>query len=411
LSPKIRRDELVKLGSFLYLWLMTGMFVGTIVLVLAVRWILAGLARLGWAQGAQNAVLIIVILAYVILSWFIARALQRRMLATSNSAIRFGIPVTATVLAVATFWLWSNPGGLFASLAGGSFSRLSMGSGAVWEFGAYPDTPVLRRLKRENITAVITLEHPGDLVERQGIQEERRATRELGIQLIEAPMLPWVSNNQASLDLIRSIASKGTGRYYVHCGLGRDRVNLVKHMLEAMGARTVAAQGYLEGNFFNTRIPNFERGQLGTFGDDKWLVPYPDKHEMLGNILQGKTAHMILALDTTDAQQRQWWQEAHTLFKEYAIPFDDMSTKSSDQARIRQIVARMLALRGPAAVIVPLTPKEGGMHRSGSETADQIVREFTAQTHRNVVWTTHGEYVPGQPVERGNTQMPPPAGG
>jgi hypothetical protein len=356
-------------------------------------------------------VLITVILAYVILSWFIARALQRRMLATNNRAIRFGIPVAATMLAVTMFWLWSNPGGVFASLAGGSFSRLSMGSGALWEFGAYPDNDALRRLKREKITAVITLEHPGDLVERQGIEEERRATRELGIRLIEAPMLPWVSNNQASLDLIRSIARQGTGRYYVHCGLGRDRVNLVKHMLEAMGARTAAAAGYMEGNFFNTRIPNFERGQLATFGGDKWLVPYPDKHEMLGNILQGKTARMILALDTADAQQRQWRQEATALFKEYAIPFDDMSTTSRNQARIKEIVARMLALRGPAAVIVPLTPKEGGKPRPGSETSDQIVREFTTQTHRHVVWTTHGEYVPGQPVERGNTEMPPPAGG
>lgn len=389
---------------------MVGMFVGTIVLILPVRWILAGMQRLGWEQRVQNVVLIIVILAYVALSWFITRALHRRMLAATNRGIRLGIPVAATVLAVATFWLWSNPGGVLASLAGGTSSRLSMGSGAVWEFGRYPDSETLRRLKRENITAVISLEHPGDLVERQGIEEERRATREFGMQLIEAPMLPWVSNNQTSLNLIRSIARKGTGRYYVHCGLGRDRVNLVKHMLQAMGARTVAAQGYMEGNFFDSRIPNFERGQLATFGDDKWLVPYPDKHEMLANILQGKTARMILALDTTDAQRRQWWQEATALFKEFAIPFDDMSTTSSDQARIRQIVARMLAVRGSAAVIVPLTPREGGKHRPGSETSDQIVREFTSRTNRTVVWTTHGEYVPGQQVERGNTQTPPPGG-
>jgi hypothetical protein len=184
------------------------MFVGTIVLILPVRWILAGMQRLDWNQREQNAVLIVVILAYVVLAWFITRALHRRMLTTTNRAIRLGIPVAATVLAVVTFWLWSNPGGVLASLAGGTSSRLSMGSDAVWEFGRYPDSETLRRLKRENITAVISLEHPGDLVERQGIEEERRATRELGMQLIEAPMLPWVSNNEASLNLIRSIARK-----------------------------------------------------------------------------------------------------------------------------------------------------------------------------------------------------------
>ena len=404
------RERVLRLAQFLYLWLMVGLVVGTIVLLLPVRWILAGMQRFDWEQRSQNIALMLVILAYVVLSWFITRALQRRMAATTNRTVRLGIPVVATALAIVTFFLWSNPGGVLASLAGATSSRLSMGSGAVWEFGRYPDYETLERFKRERFTAVITLEHPGDLVERQGIQNERQMARQVGIKLIEAPMLPWVSNNQASLDLIRSIARTGKGRYYVHCGLGRDRVNLVKHMLEGMGARTVGSEGYVEGNFFDTRIPNFERGQLGTFGGDKWLVPYPDAHEMLGNILQGKSAHMILALDTSDAQQRKWAEEARTTFKEYAIPFDDISTRSTDTGRIAQIVARMLALKGAAAVIVPLTPWEDGKPRPGSEISDEIVKEFTARTHRPVVWTTHGHWQPGQPVERGHTDMPPPSG-
>jgi hypothetical protein len=386
------------------------MVVGTIVLLLPVRWILVGMDRLDWDQRSQNVTLILVILAYVVLSWFITRALHRRAFATSRQAVRFGIPVVATVLAVTTFWLWSNPGGLFASLAGGSTSRLSMGSGAVWEFGRYPDSEMLRRFKREGYAAVITLEHPSDLVESKGIEEERLLARQIGIRLIEAPMLPWVSNNKASLDLIRSIAQKGTGRYYVHCGLGRDRVNLVKNMLEGMGARTITTKGYAVGNFFHTRIPNFERGQLGTFGDDKWLVPYLNKHEMLANIIQGKRAHLILALDTTDVKQREWIHEARSTFTDYGVHFEEIPITSRDPIKIKLVVAKMLALKGPLAVIVPLTPLEGGKPRPGSETSDQIVREFMARTHRPVVWTTQGEYVPGQPTERGNTEMPPPLG-
>ncbi len=411
MTRKIPRSELTRLGLFLYLWLMVGMFLGTIVLLVPVRWILAGLQRLGWEQSAQNIVLVIVILAYIVLSWFVTRALHRRMFATQNSTARFGIPAVATILAVATFWQWSNPSGMFASLAGATSSHMSMGSGAVWEFGKYPDTETLKRLKRENVTAVISLEHPGDLVEKQAIEQERRITSELGLRLVEAPMLPWVSKNEASLEKIRSIARTGEGRYYVHCGLGRDRVNLVKHMLEGMGARTVTSVGYLEGNFFHTRIPNFERGQLGTFGDDKWLTPYPDKHEMLANILQGKRARFIMALDTTDAEQRQWWQEARALFKEYAIQYEDMSTKPSDGARIKQIVSRVLAVPGPSAVIVSFTPKKDGKSRPESGTSDQIVREFTARTGRRIVWTTNHDYVPGEQVERGNAEMPPPIGG
>ena len=394
--------------SFLYLWLMVGIVFGTFVLLVPVRWILAGMKRFGLEQALQNLVLIVVILAYVILSAIFARWLQRRMLGTRNGLFRYGIPAVATALAVTTFWLWSNPGKLFASLAGGSSSQLTMGSGAVWEFGRYPDSATLSGFKKDGFTAVISLEHPADLVERQGIAEERRMTRILGIRLIEAPMLPWVSNNKASLDLIRTIASKGTGRYYVHCGLGRDRVNLVKHMLEGMGARTMTGPGYAEGNFLDSRIPNFERGQLGNFGGDKWIAPYPNKDEMLGNFLQGKRTRIILALDTADTTQRKWAIEARSQFREFAIPFDDMSTRSGDSVRIRQIVSRFLELPGTAVILVPLTPLERGRPRPGSETSDLITREVAARTHRRVVWTTSGPVVPGRPVERGNIEMPPP---
>jgi hypothetical protein len=389
---------------------MVGMFFGTLVLVLAVRWILAGLQRIRADQGLQNLVLIVVILTYVVLSAILARMLQRRALTAPSGLVRFAIPASVTVLAFATFWLWADPGRLFASLAGGTTSKLATRSGALWEFGRYPDSATLSGFKKDGFTAVITLEHPSDLVERQSIADERRLAQEIGIKLIEAPMLPWVSNNQKSLALIREIAKKGGGRYYVHCGLGRDRVNLVKHMLEGMGAQTVSGPGYLAGNFLNTRIPNFERGQLGTFGNDKWIAPYPNDVEMLGNFLQGKRSHVILALDTTDAGELQWEHQAEAELREYAIPFEELPTRPNNSAQIKQIVSRLLALPAPAAVLVPLTPWKAGRPRPGSGTADAIAREFTSETHRHVVWTTNGPVVPGQPVERGNTEMPPPRG-
>ncbi|HEX9310142.1 MAG TPA: hypothetical protein VF887_04985 [Gemmatimonadaceae bacterium] len=397
-------------ASFLYLWLMVGMFFGTFVLLLPVRWILAGLERLGTDQAFQNLVLMLVILAYVVVSALFARWLQRRILVARSGVVRYGVPVIATALAITAVWLWSNPGKLFASLAGGSSSKLTMASGAIWEFGRYPDSATLSGFKSEGYTAVITLEHSSDLVERQAIIDERRLAREIGIKLVEAPMLPWISNNQRSLALIRRIASQGTGRYYVHCGLGRDRVNLVKHMLEGMGARTVTGPGYLQGNFLDTRIPNFERGQLGNFGNDKWIAPYPNDYEMLGNFIQGRRSHVILALDTTDTTQLRWEHEAVSEFRQYAIPFDEMPTRSSDSGRIRQIASRLLAVPSPAAVLVPLTPWEHGRPRPGSGTSDLITRDVAARTHRNVVWTTNGPVIPGQPVERGNTEMPPPSG-
>ena len=131
---------------------------------------------------------------------------------------------------------------------------------------------------------------------------------------------------------------------------------------------------------------------------------------MLGNVLQGKRARYLLALDTAQAQQLQWLNDTKSTFSEYAIPFEDLSTTGTNQTRIREIVARMLATPGPLAIIVPLTPKEEGKPRAGSEISDRIVNEFTARTGRHISWTTKGEWKPGQPVERGNTEMAPPNG-
>ena len=49
----------------------------------------------------------------------------------------------------------------------------------------------------------MSLQDPRVLVELQGINEERKSAERAGIKLIQAPMLPWVSDNSNSIAMIK----------------------------------------------------------------------------------------------------------------------------------------------------------------------------------------------------------------
>ncbi|HEX6041562.1 MAG TPA: hypothetical protein VFZ20_26140, partial [Longimicrobium sp.] len=60
------------LGLVAYLWLMSGFAAGTFVLVGPVRWVTAGVHRMGWSQHAEDLVLRGVILGFVLGSCVLA---------------------------------------------------------------------------------------------------------------------------------------------------------------------------------------------------------------------------------------------------------------------------------------------------------------------------------------------------
>ena len=235
-----RRPTPRQIGTFLYVWLTVGFASGTLVLLAPARWITALARARDWGQDAENLLMMGTIGIYVVASFAVALALTRLLFQNRALAFKYSLLLGMTTLAGAALWGWGNPA-VYASLSGGgrASEALTTESGAVFFFGPYPDRAKLEALKAEGITAVISLQHPAVVpFEPQGIAAEKQATQELGIRFVHAPMLPWVSDNAAALATIRRVATEETGRFYVHCGLGRDRVNVVMHLLEQMGAET-----------------------------------------------------------------------------------------------------------------------------------------------------------------------------
>jgi hypothetical protein len=359
------------LGTFFYMWLLVGLVLGTAVLVGPVRLITEGMGRAGWEQSSQDHVLIVVILLYLVFSLILTRWIVGVMFRARSRNTRWGIAAVLTLLAAGTAWEWSNPAKLLAGIAGGgNGGTFSIGNGgAEFVFGAYPDDVKLEALKRAGVTSVISLQHPGVVIEREGISAERDATKRLHLNFIQAPMLPWVSNNDASLEKLREIARTGRGKYYVHCGLGRDRVNVAKRVIEAEGRKIALSSDIKAATGFADRGDPFERGSLTHFDHGKWLIPYPNKFEMFGFILGGQAGTVVSLLDPTDPEQAAWNAEMEKLLKQYAVPFIMRPLPGNDLARATQIAQEIRSMPQPVTVVVSETPMEDGKPRTRTAAA------------------------------------------
>jgi hypothetical protein len=364
------------LGTFFYMWLLIGLVLGTAVLVGPVRLITEGMGRAGWEQSSQDHVLIVVILLYLVVSLLLTRWIVRIMFRARNRNTRWAIAAVFTLLAAGTAWEWSNPAKLLAGIAGGGDGgTYNVVGGAEFIFGAYPDDAKLDSLKKAGVTAVISLQHPGVVIEREGISAERDATRIRHLKFIQAPMLPWVSDNEESLEKLREIARHGKGTYFVHCGLGRDRVNVAKRIIEAEGIRIARSDAKTATGFADRPDP-FERGSLAHLESGKWLIPYPNKHEMFGFILGGQAGTVVSLLDATDPEQAAWNAEMEKLLKQYAIPFIMRPLPENNVVRAMDVAREVKALPPPVTVIAPQTPDEDGKPRTNTEAALAFIRAY-----------------------------------
>jgi hypothetical protein len=360
----MRRPSLKQVAGFLYVWLMVGFATGTFVLIAPVRWI-TGLAHgRDWSQRTEDVVMIGVIVVYVAASIAIALALTRLLFQYRARAFKYGVVLGITGLAGSALWGWGNPA-IYARIAGGmEGDQVATRSGAVFLFGPYPSHERLEQLKAEGIDGVVSLQHPAVVpFEPEGIEKERTWTEELGIRFIQAPMLPWVSDNARALATIRELATRGAGRFYIHCGLGRDRVNVVKRMLERMGVATegtevAKAMGWQER--IDQGMKRMERGELERIGTQVWIVPIPNEHELFGNMLAGQAGLVVILEDPQAAEPTPAFRQMIEMFDQYGVDYRRRPLKAGDVSTAQKIVQEIQRETGLVTVVAPITPPEPG---------------------------------------------------
>jgi hypothetical protein len=382
------RKRWTVVAAFLYLWAVVGFFTGTAVLVGPARWVTDGLQSAGFGQKAQDHAMQAVILLFVFGSAALSLWLLRKTI-HGRRAARLGIPGLCTALAMVSLWAWTNPGRMLAAVAGGGGAPMAFNtaSGARFVFGAYPDENTLRRLKRDGVTAVISLQHPAVLpFEPASIEAEKKAARTVGVRFIHAPMLPWVSENQAALAQIRQIAQAGRGVYYVHCGLGRDRTNVVRRMLEGEGVQTALHGSIGRASTFadRLRVPHgrhgraFQRGAIRELEPGVWLIPHPNSSELAGYMEAGQVKVVVLLLDPADPRQKAWKEEAERALGAARVPVVSRPLVGRDLPAAREIAAWVRTRPRPVAVVVPRTPYDNGDRYRGTEAAGAFMDAYAA---------------------------------
>jgi phytol kinase len=188
---------------------------------------------------------------------------------------------------------------------------------------------------------------------------EDQAAAHAGIQVIHLPMLPWVSDNAAVLDKVRDLARARTGRYYVHCYLGMDRVQMVRRVIEEERGGVVETEALSEAPPLS-KYDLWTRGEIVHLDERVHITPFPEEEEFLRYFMGGRV-EIVSLLDKGDPDDRAWIAQERALVDRYHLPYTSLPLSSShfDPQAVLAAARRVRALEGTVAVHDFLSPGSG----------------------------------------------------
>ena len=337
-------SKLQKSVIFLILWTAAGSTLGAITLLGPVAY-LTRLLRDNKMDGdiekiAVNSIIMLLIIvsaviAGVISSWYSRSDYKYKlMVMLSLSAFFFAAPMA----------LFFNP----ATLRPFMPAETSVSN---FVFGPYPDIDILKKIKRDEYSAVISLLHPAVLpFEPQLLKTEEENCAKIGVTLIKVPMLPWISENKESLEKIAELAKSKKGKYYIHCYLGRDRVHMAKMVIQKHNA--AADSAVINAGRKINDITFFERGDIHKFSGEVYLTPYPTDEEFLSFVLNGNFKSIVSLLDSKNADDAALIEKEKNITKMSPVEliFFPMSAECEDQSLYTRAVEFIKAAPRPVMI-------------------------------------------------------------
>jgi protein tyrosine/serine phosphatase len=327
---------------------LTGFALGTLTLSFPVRAIVDYCVSNGLDKSTQDMYVNITIISFVVITLVLSFFLTKKVLQSGKtfSIVLFCILLLANA---GSLYYWLNP----AKFTKATMSADSEKTGnAEFYFGSIPDDALLKDLKSKHFIGVISLLHPAVVpFEPKLIADEKAMCAAVGIEYISAPMLPWISDNSSSLNVIKQIADSGKGKYYVHCYLGVDRANMVKNFI---------VKNTPQVNIVNTlptnarkidEITAFERGDIVMLDSNVYFTPYPTDEEFLTYILGSNINTVVSILNPKNVEDTGWINKEENLMKYYKFNYANFpfSAKQPD-AEIEKIISDIAALPRPVLI-------------------------------------------------------------
>ena len=328
---------------FILFWILTSFVSISLALLMPARELLEWGRQHSWTPGSEDLVIQWIIVCSVVLAAFASRFLVKFFLKSKQMPAKFMVLIALIVLTYATYW---------AVLEAGVYARTGtiIFQSERFTLGPFPTKEDMSRLRDEGYTAIISLLHPALLPVEPGlIQKERAMAQKTRIQFINIPMLAWVSDNQKSLAKIRQIVRSKIGRYYIHCYLGQDRINVVKRILQQEGEK-VLSNGIQSPRSLDN-IESFERGKILRLGEGVYLIPYPTDEEFFGYVLSGKVKAVVSLMNPELEDDKKRIEQEKKITAEYKMPFYVMAVKNpSNKIELQKIVSNVQILPHPLVI-------------------------------------------------------------
>ncbi len=302
---------------FLFIWLCIGFTLGTLTLLWPLRWWVDLVRDQHFSNFQEKTGVILLILLLITISFLLSRLIfrwQQKQARQTYTLLSNFIPF---LLAIAALALFMQPDLINKDTVQNRISEQ-------FTIGPYPNEEKIKALKTEGYTAIISLLHPAVVpFEATLMSQEEELAQKHEIKLIEASMLPWLSDNQKSLELIENLAKNKDERYYVHCYLGKDRVNLVKNLLIRLAGEEAIRVEKLSANRTFEEKKRLERGEVYRLASGVYFTPYPTKEEFLAFFLASELKTVINIMDSTNIDHQKRIKEEHEIFKNSDINFEN----------------------------------------------------------------------------------------
>ncbi|GEO10828.1 hypothetical protein [Segetibacter aerophilus] len=345
------------ISLFALIWLNIGFALGFTVLIGPVRWIATYSRQRNYSDSHEALLIKGVMLVLAAVSFIISMRLSAAVLKAKFRSVKIIIPVACLTVGILALYQLLHPENLkmFSSQLKDSDNRQFV-------FGSYPGLKELESLKKEGCSSVISLLHPAVTpFEPVLLKEEEENCKKVGLTLISIPMLPWISENQDALNKIRHLAEHPTGRYYVHCYLGKDRVNLVKRLISNYNNSVRLDDKENKGRTLES-ISKFERGEILKINKDVYYTPYPTDEEYSSYLIAGGVQQVISLMDPTDQEQKSRIEDEKKLVQTYQMPFQNIPISSIKNKKELDLLKEIIAK----------SPKPLVIHRFFSSTAEDI---------------------------------------